>query len=325
MTLSIPRLFEKGLATLGLLCLAAVAQGATPPLKSQVPGWYRMMVGDIEVTALYDGYIDLDTSLMKNATPQEVERGLSRAFLPATGKVQTSVNAFLLNIGGHLVLIDTGTAHNFGPTLGLVVQNLKASGYDPSQVERILLTHLHADHQGGLLTDEGKAVFPNAIISPSRTESDYWLDAAQMAKAPADGKDTFQLAQKTFAVYKALGHWQPFEPNSVIVPGITAMATGHTPGHSSYIVESRGKKLVVTGDVIHFGVVQFARPDVVVQFDTDNAKALASRKALFAQAAKDRFLLAGAHLSFPGIGHIRPSGQGYEWVPVGYSPIRNDQ
>jgi glyoxylase-like metal-dependent hydrolase (beta-lactamase superfamily II) len=313
------------LMALAAMTLAGTAQAAQPMLKTQAPGWYRMMVGDFEVTALYDGYLDLDTSLMKNATPAEVKNGMARNFLPAGGKIQTSVNAFLVNTGTQLVLIDTGTGGVFGPTLGSVVQNLKASGYDPAQVDRVLITHLHGDHQGGLLTSDGQAVFPNAVISPSRPESEYWQDKAEMAKMPKEGQGSFQLAMKSAAVYQALGHWQPFEPNSVIVPGITALATGHTPGHSSYVLESRGAKMVVLGDMIHFGAVQFARPDVVVQFDSDNAKAAASRKALFAQAAQERFLLAGAHLAFPGIGHIRPAGKGYDWVPVGYSPIRNDQ
>jgi glyoxylase-like metal-dependent hydrolase (beta-lactamase superfamily II) len=303
----------------------AGAQAAQPALKTQVPGWYRMMLGDFEVTALYDGYLDLDTSLMKNATPVEVKNGMAHYFLPAGDKIQTSVNAYLVNTGTQLVLIDTGTGGVFGPTLGTVVQNLKASGYDPAQVDRVLITHLHGDHQGGLLTPDGKPVFPNAVISPSRPESAYWQDKAEMAKMPKEGQGTFELAIKSAAAYEALGHWQPFEPNSVIVPGITALATGHTPGHSSYVIESRGAKMVVLGDMIHFGAVQFARPDVVVQFDSDNAKAAASRKVLFAQAAKDKFLLAGAHLTFPGIGHIRPAGKGYDWVPEGYSPIRSDR
>jgi glyoxylase-like metal-dependent hydrolase (beta-lactamase superfamily II) len=311
--------------TVALLLGLSAVQAAEPALKTQVPGWYRMMLGDFEVTTLYDGYLDLETNLMKNATPEEVKRGMARAFLPAGGKIQTSVNAFLINTGTQLVLIDTGTGKNFGPTLGSVVANLKASGYEPAKVDRVLVTHLHGDHQGGLLTDEGRAAFPNAVISPSQLESDYWLDKAIMEKMPKDAQGTFMLAQKTAAVYMPTGQWKPFALNSQIVPGITSVATGHTPGHSSYLIESKGHKMIVLGDVIHFGAVQFARPDVVVQFDTDNAKAAASRKALFAAAAKDGTLLAGAHLTFPGLGHIRPLGKGYEWVPVGYSPVRTDQ
>jgi glyoxylase-like metal-dependent hydrolase (beta-lactamase superfamily II) len=311
--------------TAALLVGLPSAQAAAPALKTQVPGWYRMMLGDFEVTALYDGYLDLETNLMKNATPDEVTRGLARTFLPANGKVQTSVNAFLVNTGAELVLIDTGTGKIFGPTLGSVVANLKASGYDPATVDRVLITHLHGDHQGGLLTDEGKAAFPKAVISPSQPESDYWLDKGIMQKMPKEAQGAFELAQMTAAVYAPTGQWKPFAINSQIVPGITSMATGHTPGHSSYVIESKGHKMIVLGDVIHFGIVQFARPEVVVQFDTDNAKAAASRKALFAAAARDGTLLAGAHLTFPGLGHIRPLGKGYEWVPVGYSPIRADQ
>jgi len=315
------RPIHRGLVAAALFVLSCAATAAVPQVKTQ-PGWYRMMLGDFEITALSDGYIDLETKLLKNAKPGEVARGMARDFLPPGDKIETSINAYLVNTGTHLVLIDTGSGKNFGPTLGRVVKRLKESGYDPAQIDRVLLTHMHPDHLGGLLTDAGKIVFVNAVIMPSRPESEYWLDKNQMAKAPKEAQDGFVVAQKTAAPYQATGQWKPFEPNAQIVPGITALATGHTPGHSSYVVESKGQKLVVLGDVIHFGAVQFARPEVLVQFDSDNATALASRKQLFAQAAKDRFLLAGAHLSFPGIGHVRPMGSGYEWVPVSFTAIR---
>jgi glyoxylase-like metal-dependent hydrolase (beta-lactamase superfamily II) len=236
-----------GVAAATLSFVAGLSQAAEPQLKTQVPGWYRMMLGDIEVTALNDGYVGLDTNLMKNAKPEEIKRGMARAFLPAGSQIQTSVNAYLINTGSHLVLIDTGAGKVFGPTLGVMLANLKASGYDPTKIERVLITHLHGDHQGGLLTDAGKIVFANAVISPSQPESEYWLDKAQMAKVPKEGQDSFVLAQKTAAVYQATGQWKPFAINTQIVPGITSMATGHTPGHSSFVIESKGQKMVVLG------------------------------------------------------------------------------
>jgi glyoxylase-like metal-dependent hydrolase (beta-lactamase superfamily II) len=247
---------------------------------------------------------------------------MARAFQPSGHKIRTSVNAFLVNTGAKLILIDTGAGNAFGPTLGFAVRNLKAAGYDPADVDKVLLTHMHGDHLGGILSTDGKIAFPNAALMPTRAESEYWLDAARMAQAPKEARGSFEMAAKTAAPYRAAGQWKPFDSNADIEPGIRAFATGHTPGHTSYIIESKGQRLIVLGDVIHFGSVQFPRPDISVVFDTDSAPAITSRKKLFAAAAKDQTLLAGAHLSFPGLGHIRAQGQGYVWVPVEFSPLR---
>lgn len=310
-----------------VLCtlFTVAAHAGMPQQKTQVAGWYRFMLGDFEITALYDGYIDLDTAVLQHVKKDEIARGLSRAFLPAGDKMEGSVNAFLVNTGNELVLIDSGTGKVFGPTLGFVLQNLKAAGYDPAKIDKVLITHMHGDHLGGILTPEGKIAYPNAQIQTCQLESNYWLDEAQLAKAPKDRQDSFRMAQSTSAPYRASGQWKPFAPNAQIVPGIRALAGGHTPGHSSYLVESKGQRMIVLGDVIHFGPVQFARPEISVAFDVDEHAAIAARRELFAQAAKDRTLLAGAHLSFPGVGHIRVSGEGYEWVPAGFSPIRSDR
>ncbi|HEY1393935.1 MAG TPA: MBL fold metallo-hydrolase [Methylibium sp.] len=313
---------RRALLAFGLAAVALSAQAGAPLQKSQVPGWYRVMVGDFEVTALYDGYIDLDPkALLKFTHPGEIERGMARAYEPGP-QVQTSVNAFLVNTGSQLILVDTGAAKAFGPALGFLVDNLKASGYDPAQVDLILLTHLHGDHVNGVLSPEGQIAFPNAKVMVSAPESAFWLSDAMKQQAPKEAQPFFDMAQKAAAPYQAAGRWTLFEPNAQIAPGVKAVATGHTPGHSSYLFESKGQQLLVMGDMIHVGAVQFARPEVAMSFDTDNKPAIASRKLWFAKAAKDKMLLAGAHLSFPGLGHVRAEGKGYVWVPVEYSPLR---
>jgi glyoxylase-like metal-dependent hydrolase (beta-lactamase superfamily II) len=302
------------------LAVSFAATAGAPQQKAQVPGWYRTLVGDFEVTALLDGNIDLKPKeLLKGTRPGEVERGLRRALIEGDA-VPTSVNAFLVNTGTQLILVDTGAAEAFGPGLGQVPVNLKAAGYDPSQVDLVLLTHLHGDHAAGLLGADGKPMYPNAKVMVSAPESGYWLDEAQKAKAPEQA-DGFDLAKKVSSALP--GQWTTFAPGAAIAPGVTALPTGHTPGHSSYVFESKGQKLIVLGDVIHVGAVQFARPEVGINFDTPDSKgAIASRKRLFAQAAKDRTLLAGAHLAYPGLGRVRADGSGYVWVPVMFGPVK---
>jgi glyoxylase-like metal-dependent hydrolase (beta-lactamase superfamily II) len=309
-----------GLLAAGLAVTTGLASAGAPQLKTQVPGWYRTMVGDFEVTALYDGQLELDRDVLIHTHPGEVDRGLAKAFKPEP-KIQTAVNAFLVNTGQQLILVDAG-GPGFGPNLGHVVENLKASGYEPAQVDLVLVTHLHADHVNGIKTADGQLAFPNAKVMVSKPESAFWLSDANAQAAPEMAKPFFQMAKAAAAPVQAAGKWETFEPNAQIALGVKALATGHTPGHSSYVFESKGQRLVVLGDIIHVGPVQFARPEVSLKFDNDNKPAIASRKAVFSQAARQGDLLAGAHLAFPGLGHVRAEGKGYAWVPVEYSPIR---
>ncbi|HEY0821938.1 MAG TPA: MBL fold metallo-hydrolase [Rhizobacter sp.] len=308
-------------ALAGALLLAGAAQAAAPQVKTQAPGWYRMMLGDIEVTALLDGAIDLHPGkLLTNTRPKDVSALLAKSFLGET--VPTSVNAYLINTGEKLVLVDAGAATLFGPGLDQLHANLKASGYQPEQVDVVVITHLHGDHIGGLLQN-GQIAFPNAVVMADQHDADFWLSPANLEKAPQAMKGFFQGAQTTFAPYVAAGKFKPFEGNTEIVPGVKAIAAhGHTPGHAVYAVESKGQKLVLWGDLMHVAAVQFPRPEVTIQFDTDSKAAMAQRKKAFADAAKGGYWIASAHLPFPGIGHLRAEGKGYVFVPVHYTPIR---
>ena len=300
-----------------LLFVQALA-AAAPPARGQAPGYYRMMLGDFEVTALSDGTVPLEVKkLLTNTTPQRVDQLLKRAFL--ADPVETSVNAYLVNTGSKLVLIDSGAGNLFGPTLGNLVNNLKAAGYQPEQVDEIYITHMHADHVGGLMAGD-KLAFPNAIVRADKRDAEYWLSQANLDAAPEGSKDFFKGAMLSLNPYVAAGKFKPFDGNGELVPGISSVATyGHTKGHTMYVVESKGQKMAVLGDLMHVAAVQFPQPAVTIQFDTDSKAAASQRKKVYADGAKQGFWLAVAHLPFPGVGHIRPEGSGYLFVPANYS------
>ena len=297
------------------------AIASAPLAKAGNPGYYRMMLGDFEVTALSDGTVTLPTdTLLINTTKTKVEAALAKAYLKAP--TETSVNGYLINTGTKLVLIDAGAGTLFGPTLGKLVTNLKASGYTPEQVDEIYITHMHPDHVGNLVAN-GKLVFPNATVRAGKGDADMFLSKENLDKAPEAMKGFFQGAQASVNPYVAAGKFKPIEADGELVPGIKAVAAiGHTPGHMFYAVESKGQKMVVWGDLIHVGAVQFPEPGVAIQFDADSKKAVAERKKAFADAAKQGYFVAIAHISFPGIGQLAKDGGGYRWIPVNYSPAK---
>lgn len=308
--------------------VAVSAQTVQPPeqIRVQVPGFYRFAVGDAVATAVYDGYIHLKNELFKGASPEDFRAALDRMFVESAkaGGAQTAVNAYLIHDGERLALVDAGTAKAFGPTLGEVTANIRAAGYDPAQVSFVLLTHLHPDHANGLMAPEGKVAFPNADVWVAKAEADFWLNADIAAKAPEGMRPMFQMAQGAVAAYAAAGKLKIFTPNDALpVKGLTAApAPGHTPGHTGYLLESNGEKLLIWGDVVHSHAAQFVNPDISLEFDTDQPMAIATRKKLLAETAAAKLLVAGAHLPFPGIGHVRADGDGrYAWVPVEYAPL----
>jgi glyoxylase-like metal-dependent hydrolase (beta-lactamase superfamily II) len=309
------------IATVAALAgLAGVAGASAPLQKTQAPGYYRIMLGDIEVTALNDGTFPMDVAqLLQGIKPQALERTLARSFLKSP--VEASVNGFLLNTGAKLILVDTGAGTFFGPTLGKLVTSLKAAGYQPEQVDEIYITHMHPDHVGGLVAD-GKRVFPNAIVRAAQAEGEFWLSQAKLDAAPAEQKDFFKDAQAALNPYLAAGKYKPFIGDIELAPGVHAQgATGHTPGHTVYVVESRGEKLLLWGDLMHVAAVQFPDPSVTIGFDADSKAARAQRAHLFADAADKGYLVGGAHLPFPALGHLRKDGSGYDFVPVNYTRL----
>ncbi|CAN7493372.1 MBL fold metallo-hydrolase [Massilia sp. LjRoot122] len=305
-------------AALAATCFAGAAMAAAPMVKTPAPGYSRIMLGQFEVTPLSDGTVDLPVHELLAQDAKKTNAALAASHLKSP--LETSDNAYLVNTGTKLVLIDSGAGSFFGPTLGKLVANMKSAGYKPEQVDEIYITHFHGDHVGGLVNNSA-AVFPNAVVRASKAESDFWLSQANMDKAK--DKDSFKGAQAALGPYVKAGRYKPFEGSVELVPGIRANPTGaHTPGHTTYLVESGGQKLLLIGDLIHVASVQMENPGVTIQFDSDQKAAAAARKKEFDAAAKGGYMIGGAHLQFPGMGYLRSEGKGYRYIPVNYTQMR---
>ena len=281
---------------LSLLCpLPALAQQG--PVKA-APSAVNFSLGQLQLTALRDGAF--------TATPASgafgaevgaaaVEKMLAEAHAP-TDAVRLDVDALLLRMPGHVVLLDTG----LGPLLpgAVLVQSLKLAGIEPSAITDVLITHAHGDHVGGLATSDHTLAFPNAAIRMSSRE---WTFLQTQNPAWA----------KVFAPKVAT-----FEPGAEILPGITPIALyGHTPGQVGYAIASGTARIEDIGDIAHSAIVSLAEPQWLGEMDQDQKAGVATRTQELARLAKTHELVFSPHFPFPGVGWIVSKGDGYAWVP----------
>lgn len=288
--------------------------------QKQVSGYYQYQAGDVQITALLDGTNFMSPSLFKDISPQQVQEILKKYYADQKKGIQTSVNAFLVNTGKSLVLVDSGAASCFGSHLGSVLTNLKASGYQPEQVDTILLTHLHPDHVCGISKD-GIANFPNATVYVSNDEASFWLDPKQAAKLPkekqANYSGTVEKIKQAIAPYQAKQRFKTYKLGDEIQGFKVINTAGHTPGHFSYELKTKDENVVFIGDIVHSHTVQFDKPETAIEYDIDPKKAVETRLKQFADFAKNGQTIAAPHLPFPGIGHIYSAdGKSYQWIPT---------
>lgn len=285
----------------------------------QQPSSYEMILGDIKITALSDGSINQELkNLLTNTTDEEIDHLTSENF--QDDENQASVNAYLFRLDGKLIMVDAGTSDLYGPSLGFLPENLRKAGYDPTEIDVILITHIHTDHTGGLMFD-GTMVFPNATVYISKPELDYWLSERIYNSASEAKKKYFDQARKKVLPYHEKGKIKTFKFGEELFPGLTALsAVGHTPGHTFYQLVSQQDRIMFWGDLLHSSAVQFPNPDVTIVYDVDPSQAALTRKKAFTDAAKNKYWIAADHLSFPGIGHIKSNGKGgYHWYPINYT------
>jgi len=285
--------------------------------QDQVPAFYRLKVGDLEVTALYDGTGVFDPHWL-NGTKETMD-SLVKGLQVDPHMLDVVDSGFLVNTGAQRILVDAGAGTWWGGgALGRLGGSLRSAGYTPEQVNIVLVTHLHSDHVGGLTTQDGKRVFPNADVYVSKAESDFWLSPEIAAKAPKESQPFFQSAQAIAAPYIKAGKWHTFSGSEPIVDGMQLVPLpGHTPGHTGYEFASKGQKILFWGDTIHAQRVQMQHPEVTVVFDTDQAAAAATRNQLLPKLAREGVLIAGPHM-FPALGRLRKEGSGYSWAPVAF-------
>jgi glyoxylase-like metal-dependent hydrolase (beta-lactamase superfamily II) len=259
--------------------------------------------------------------LLRGTTAAHTDDLLQRSGLK--NPYETSINVFLFELGARRVLVDVGAGAMFGPGYDAkLVDALAAADVRPEQITDVLVTHVHADHAGGLVK-EGRPVFTNATVHVGKPDVDFFLNKANAART-GYGAQYFDQAESMLKPYVAAGRVKAFDRDGEVLPGVAAaLHPGHTPGTAFYTLTSRGERLVFIGDIVHVGPVQLPEPKITIAFDQDETKARDVRERAFARFASQSTLIAAPHLPFPGVGRLKVQGEGYRWTPLANTK-RND-
>src|SRR5215217_8033346 len=288
-------------------------------------GSFRFGVGQFECVSVSDGALNYPPeSLFSNVPLERVQEALRQLDLP-TSQVMTPYTCLHIDTGQHRVLVHTGAGdlgshaaqvfpgldHSTSVT-GLLLDNLRDSGVEPSEIDTVVITHAHPDHVGGTLNETGELVFPSAHYFISGEEWDFWNSAAATTKAPP------------FMVDAARRNLRPLEDRLTLVgdafdagPGVRVIATaGHTPGHIALSIASDGERLLHISDAVLYPL-HLEHPEWTPVFDMLPEQTSASKYRIFDLAAEETALVFAHHFPpFPNLGYVRKQEQGWRWQPI---------
>jgi glyoxylase-like metal-dependent hydrolase (beta-lactamase superfamily II) len=257
---------------------------------------YRM--GALGIVSLRDGYVDMPPTRLRRVGNKQFGDDLPPQVRLVGGSLRLSVNAFAVDDGGDVTLIDTGASNAWHPSMGRIPVALREAGIAVDRVRTVAFTHTHLDHIHGLILPDGEDAFPrlSRLLVP-REEIGMFRAEARLERFH-ERAEAFEAGQRIGADIEALG------------------APGHEVGHTCFRITSHGETVLVWGDIVHVPSIQFEHPEITWEFDGDQELARASRLRMMALAADNMYCVAGAHLDSPGVGRVARAGTGFRFDPL---------
>lgn len=254
-------------------------------------------VGALTLISLSDGGVAATPAQFFPTVPPETWTAEERAYLRADGRFAMNLGCFLVREGERWALVDAGNGTRPGSWGGKLLSALQEIDVTPAQIERVIITHLHADHAGGTTVDrDGVAVpvFPRAKHYLQRRD---W-------QARADLSSDFLELDRCLDPLADAGQLELLDGDATLTAAISVLLTpGHTPGHQCVLLSSGEEQALVIGDLAHTPV-QLNHPDWRLTAEPDPEQAAASRAAIFDRVEREGLLLCAGHFPFPSMGNV---------------------
>ncbi len=278
----------------------------------------KWRIGDVTVTKI----VELETVggsrfILPDATYEAVRpiAWMCPHFADASGKLRMSIHSLVVETPDRTIIVDTCLGNDkkerrvptWNDRQGQFLHDLAEAGFPRERIDQVLCTHLHVDHVGWntmLVDGRWRPTFPNARYLFGRVEFEHWrqqTDNAHMLPVFAD----------SVAPIVEAGLHELVELDQQLSPEISLVPTqGHSPGHVSVKISSRGEEALITGDFAHHPC-QFAHPEWCSSADFDPAAAEATRRRMLAELAETPILVIGTHFAGPTAGHVKRDGNAW--------------
>jgi len=262
---------------------------------------HSIVLGDFEITTLQSGtrIVEEPQSIFGTNVSADEFAGVSDENFIPTDKTRFFFNPCVVRAGSDVILFDAGV-NQAG-----IIAALEQAGLTPDDITIVVITHMHGDHIGGLVGEDGKPTFSKARYITGQVEFDAW--------AAMDNEGFDNIVRPLADQFEFIG-----DADSII-SGITGIAAfGHTPGHMIYRLESAGQPFVIAADTANHYVWSLAHPDWEVKFDMDKQAAAATRRKVLSMLAADKIPFLGYHMPFPSMGFVESAGKNFRYVAASY-------